>query len=146
MRYTTITLEEMETFLAQKGFRRMQLPGVFELVFGKRVDQDGHELTIRVYTTVDASSGMSREKGSDSIKVCLWQRKEGRIRMVGMEARVLRTQGWRANLGRHLDYFQKLIPPLCLSCKEFMVARKSRHGGFLERTKRRRAPSTRSSR
>ncbi len=38
--YVNITIEEMDNFLKPQGFKRIDLPNVGEIIYGRRYDQD----------------------------------------------------------------------------------------------------------
>lgn len=69
--YYNITVEEMDSFLLPQGFKRIELPGTSELVYGKRIDNNNLPLTLRVYTGIDPT-GLSREVGKDAMRVNLF--------------------------------------------------------------------------
>lgn len=130
MSYTRITEGEMDEFLEQKGFHSLDLEGVKEKVYGKRVDRNGTPLTLRVYSTI--KNGMARDKGSDAIRVELfkWDPKRGEAVHVGHGKRVHRIDTWRKNLGSRIKDVESLIGPSCPDCGDMMVLRSSRHGKF----------------
>lgn len=58
--YRNISLEEMSEFLELQGFKPLNVAGTVERVFGKRVDQDNTQMTLRVYTGINPN-GASKE-------------------------------------------------------------------------------------
>jgi len=110
--YYNISIEEMNSFMISQGFSRIpqeMLPGTRELVYGKRVDNSGIALTVRVYTGID-SSGQSRDVGQDAMRVALFTRvpdptnpsKTLSKQLFGSK-RVHRVAGWVKNLKSRID-------------------------------------------
>ena len=111
-KYYNISIEEMNEFLVRQGFVRIpqeMLPNTRELVYGKRVDAVGIPLTVRVYTSIDAS-GQSRDVGEDAMRVALFTRvpdalspnKMATKQLFGSK-RVHRVAGWAKNLQSRID-------------------------------------------
>lgn len=129
-RYVNVSETEMHEFLTPQGFKRIQIEGTVELVYGKRVHQDDLQLTLRVYTGIDPS-GSSRGVGDDAIRVSLFMRQENRIVKLGGSKRVHRVAGWRANLQNRLDNWLDEFPKHKCKCGYPMVPRKGTKGAFL---------------
>lgn len=133
--YTDITVDDFITYLAPQGFKPVALPGVRELVLAKRVDQDGVQLSLRVYTGVDPD-GHSRDVGEDAIRAVLFSRTgEGVVRKVATSKRVHRVQGWKRNLQARLDDLK--VERICPDCGSPMARRKGKRGEFFGCTNRR---------
>lgn len=126
--YVNVTQEDMEELLLPQGFRKLDLDGVRELVYGKRVDRDGLTLTMRVFTGIDPD-GNSRDCGSDAMRVNLfWRRPDEKIVNIAGSKRVHRVAGWKGNLQQRID---TLVPgPCCPTCSSPMVERKGKNGKF----------------
>src|SRR5688572_27716636 len=97
--YTEITRQQFEGFLGvgpdgkptkQFGYYRLELPNVYELVYGRRVSPD---VTLRIFSSIDRDTGISRGKGKDAIRVTLFwkQTPTSEPRLIGVEKKVLRT-------------------------------------------------------
>ena len=129
--YTNVTQEELEEYLLPQGFKKLTVPGTTELVYGKRVDRDGLQLTLRVYTGI-APSGNSRGVGEDAMRVTLFMRIDtGKIVMLGGSKRVHRVAGWKKNLQARLDGWEDGLPDRkCSQCGYPMVRRDSKRGEF----------------
>ena len=128
--YYDISEEEMNTFLTEKGFKQVALPNTREIVYGKRVDKDGFQLTLRVYTGIIKGHG-SRSVGKDAIRVNLFNRtSSGNVNKVGGSKRVHRVQGWANNLQKRLDDWLNYSFTVC-ECGNLMIPRKSKTGKFL---------------
>lgn len=127
--YTPISLNEMKEVLEPLGFTVVQMNGVREVVFGKRVDQEGADpLSLRVFSSIEA--GISRECGADAIRVQLASKlKNGAIKIVGKQKRVNRTQGWKDNLLERVNHLEAMMGPVC-PCGAHMVERKGKNGFF----------------
>lgn len=128
MRYTRITLDEMDRFLRDRGFSQIDVDGVSEKVYGKRVDKNGKPLSLRVYTSID-DSGVARDKGNDAIRVELFEWR-GEPVHIGHSKRVNRISTWRKNLGQRLASWEKMIGPNCPKCGASMVLRNGKYGTF----------------
>lgn len=64
-----ISAKDFTEAMGKIGFALISLPNVFELVFERRFEET--RFSIRVYSSVSAHSGMTREKGSDAIRVMI---------------------------------------------------------------------------
>ena len=101
--YYNISVEEIDSFLLPQGFLRYSLPGVNELVYGKRVDYNNMPITMRVYTGIDPT-GQSRDVGEDAIRVYLFTKKpDGTVAKLFGSKRVHRVKGWIRNLQARID-------------------------------------------
>ncbi len=128
--YTDVTINEMDEFISSQGFKALVLPGTVERVYGRRVDRDGLQLTLRVYTGINPN-GHSREVGADAIRChVFWRDGTGTVRPCGGSKRVHRVKGWRKNLQSRLDAFEDLLGPQCPNCEAPMVERTSKGKKF----------------
>lgn len=128
--YKNVTQTEMEAFLTPQGFKPVAVAGTTELVYGKRVDRDNLQLTLRVYTGI-TPSGCSRGCGKDAMRVTVfWRKPDGVVKMVGGSKRVHRVEGWRNNLQNRLDAWVELLGPRCSECGSPMVLRHGSRGDF----------------
>jgi hypothetical protein len=128
--YVNVTQEEMEEHLLPQGFKRVTVAGTTELVYGKRVDREGLQLTLRVYTGI-VPSGNSRGVGEDAMRCTIfWRSEDGVVKMVGGSKRVHRVRGWRKNLQNRIDTWHELLGPKCPECGQLMVERDGRNGKF----------------
>lgn len=101
--YYNLTIKEIDDFLLPQGFRRVSVPNTNELVYGKRVDHNNMEITMRVYTGIDPS-GYSRDVGEDAIRVYLFSRSpDGKINKLFGSKRVHRVKGWAKNLQARIN-------------------------------------------
>jgi len=132
-RFYAITRDEIHQFLTGMGFQPLVLRGVVELVYAKIVQIGNHRLSLRCYTAVNPS-GESREKGSDAIRVQLYQkvRNAGReeIVPVGRPQKCLRVASWRENLQKAIG---RIADPehfrVCPACGNPMVIRHNKATG-----------------
>lgn len=126
-KYYNISKEEMHEFLTGKGFTAVTPPNTVELVYGKRVDQQDLQLTLRVYTGV-LPGGSSRGVGDDAIRVNLFLRTEkGNVVKIGGSKRVHRVEGWRKNLESRIDGWLDYLPKeKCKKCGLPMLVRENR--------------------
>jgi hypothetical protein len=125
--YVNITQQDAEEFLLPQGFRKIELPGTKELVYGKRVDADGLVLSLRVYTGINPN-GQSREVGTDAMRCNIFWRKDDELKKVATSKRVHRVAGWKKNLQARLDELK--IEKKCSDCGSPMVRRKGQNGEF----------------
>ena len=127
--YTEITQEQIEKVLLKRGFSRVSLPGVGEIVYGKRVDKDDVPLTIRVYSSIEAGDGVSRGCGFDAMRVCImWKHKphchvEAVVTGVGSSKRINRVPGWDFRLVSGIQDWEKMLGPMCYRCNAPMTTR-----------------------
>ena len=126
-KYIQITASKMDTFLVDQGFLLLpDIPGVTEKVYSKLIAKN---LCIRVYSTVQGK--VSRNIGTDAIRVCLVSRKKGNtISILYMAKRVHRVVNWQVNLQNRIDTCKDNITPQCPECNSYTVLRKSKYGSF----------------
>lgn len=135
--FTRIEQAEFERFLGigndgkplgDTGWYRIQLPGTRELVYSRLVRPD---LSQRIYSSIEPG-GVSRDKGSDAIRVVLvWRQTQlHEPRIIGVERRVHRVLGWRHNLQTRLLDWQSQFGPQCPCCAAPTVERTSKRGKF----------------
>jgi len=106
----------MAEFLEGQGFRTISIEGCFKYVWAKRVDRDGLQLSLRIYSGINFD-GQSRGVGDDAIRVvCFWRDGDGAIHKVGGDKRVHRVKGWKANLQNRLDKWEEGLGPKCPKC------------------------------
>lgn len=124
--YQNISLDDMGEFLELQGFKPLNVAGTVERVFGKRVDQDNTQMTLRVYTGINPN-GASRDVGEDAIRVNLFMRTPtGTVLKIGGSKRVHRVEGWRKNLQDRLDNWLEYLPEHTCECGLPMIPRKSK--------------------
>ncbi len=122
----TISRDDMVTFLTSRNFTQLQIAGTKEMVFGRIVDKG---LCLRVYTSIAGEE--SRGVGADAIRCVLFTKLEnGDVKMVGVDKRVHRVEGWKANLQNRLDTWREMLGPRCPICGKLTTRRKSRRGYF----------------
>lgn len=132
-RYTEITEREMDNFLVEdKGFEVVDMEGVKEKVYRFVFTVNDVPVSIRVYSTIDERTGVSRGKGNDAIRVELYKHDPDLDEPVhvGHSKRVHRIQTWRKNLGKRLSNVTEMFGPACPSCGDMMVLRDSSNGKF----------------
>jgi len=131
-RYTAISLEEFEAFLD-------------EHVKWRRVSGDAHaaneyiydiplprkHLTVRVFSSVDHSTGYTRPCGTDAIRCVIWNYKVGEP--VAGRTRTHRIETWQSNL---LGKIQSLTKEwkdydrTCPECDSPLTIREGEYGEF----------------
>lgn len=137
-KYTDISLQDMTEFLEIHGFKKLALSGTGEVVFGRRVDQDNLQLTLRVFTGIEVHSGHSRGVGEDAIRVHLFLRipptkhgEQPRIIPISGSRRVNRVGNWRKNLEERIAKWDDFPKHKCEKCGLPMTSRKGKNGAFL---------------
>lgn len=120
-----VTRSDMHAFLVNQGFQEIQVPGTKERVYSKLVDKG---LCQRVLTSIVGES--SRGVGEDAIRVQLVVKVDGQVKLVGMDKRVHRVEGWRKNLQTRLDRWREQLGPSCPKCGAATVQRRSKRGPF----------------
>lgn len=120
-----VTRTDMHAFLTAQGFVEVQVPGTKERVYSKLVDKG---ICQRVLTSVVGES--SRGVGEDAIRVQLVVKVDGQVKLVGMDKRVHRVEGWRKNLQVRLDRWREQLGPSCPKCGAATVQRRSKRGPF----------------
>ena len=129
--FCNVTQGDLEKLLSPLGFKQIQVRGVIELVYAKRVDQGELQLSLRVFSGVNPD-GQSRDCGKDAMRVTLFMRDEdGSIHKIGGDKRVNRIQTWRKNLKARLDGWLDCLPKESCECGAPMVPRTGKHGDFL---------------
>lgn len=131
-RFVEIKPDQFAEFLTVQGFKLMDLPGVGEIVYGKRVDKDGEKLTIRVYTSLNKTGGSTREKGTDAIRVSLFRSHDGNVVQLATR-RNYRTKGWASSVQKNIDELTEFKLHRCTAegCGGLLVPRQGKHGAFL---------------
>jgi len=127
--YHDITQQEIEDLLLPQGFKPMSLPDTVELVYGRRIDKDGHALSLRVYTGINPS-GHSRDVGTDAIRLVLFCRYGDKVSKIDMLKRVHRVKGWRKNLQSRINDWKTYDLHTCNKCGKLMAVRKSKGSKF----------------
>lgn len=124
--FQNISRDEMETFLAPKGFTQIFLTGVIELVYAKIVYNKNYKCSLRVFTGINPS-GESREVGKDAIRVEAYYRTNPTDEPVriGGSKRVNRTTNWRKSLNERINSWETMLGPVCDKCKAPMVEREN---------------------
>jgi len=88
--YVTLTKQEFEDSLTKAGeFDLVDLPRIHEYVYQAFTANKG--IAVRVYSTVDKSNDITREKGKDAIRVVFWDTINDRP--MGKGKRIHRVEG-----------------------------------------------------
>lgn len=133
-RYVQPSREEFEAFLTNTGYEwehEPEAPGV-ELVYDSQdmlPEETGKVL--RVFSTIDPRSGKARSKGSDAIRLVVWDKN---IEMpIGGKEKTLRIATWEKNLHKKIEELMENSRDYvvrCDDCNVFMVVRDGPYGEF----------------
>ena len=143
-RYREITHTEMSAHLEGIGFFPLNLSGCVEFVWQRTVETKGGKkfpYAVRVYSSVDKRTGMTRDCGADAIRVVLMDLETGRalkLRSGKGKAgqRIYRTKNALPTLTeRCREYFTKVIKDGCPKCGAVMAEREGKNGKFYGCTK-----------
>lgn len=137
------TKRKYAEFSVDEFFRFLQdMPGEWEHVDNARTNEFVYEthdfaegwngLTLRVYSTVDKSTGMTRGKGEDAIRLVVWDRHTNKP--VTGKKKTLRIQTWEKNLSKKIkEYMEQPEEHIskCPECSELMLVKEGQYGKFL---------------
>lgn len=143
-RYVEINHTAMSAHLENMGFSLLNLTGCVEFVWQRNVEtKSGKKFhyAVRVYSSVDKRTGVTRECGSDAIRVVLMDLETGsamKLKSGKGKAgqRIYRTKNALPNLkDRCREYFRKVIHEGCPECGAVMAERGGKYGKFMGCTK-----------
>lgn len=134
-KYTPITQEEMEEFIHGFiwDFHYDHKSPSREIVYRTNAAAPNRDsISLKVFTTIDERTGVSRGKGADAIRTVLWDDKLGHP--VGGKTKTLRIETWRKNLKdkivKLIDESEDIIND-CPECGDYLVVRDGKYGKFL---------------
>jgi hypothetical protein len=126
---TAVQISQMdfENFVSPLGFNQIIVDRTREFVYAKQVEHNGKTLQLRIFSSIDG--GISRSKGSDAIRVCLFfLAKNNQYKIVGSDRRVHRVGGWKNNLSDRLNNWREQMGPNCPLCGSPTVLREPKKG------------------
>lgn len=129
-RYVPIEQGQMEQLLqTEMGFTRADEGNCWEMIWVRDVvTTSGHAFPyqIKVYSTIDIRTKMSRDSGTDAIRVVLMDKVTG-YPVKSAEKKVLRTKSALINTReRARELFRHVLEgPHCPKCSALMVKRKA---------------------
>lgn len=149
-KFYPVSQEEMTEFLTPQNFQLVDVPGTNELVFARIQNyKHGDEklvVSMRIYTGINKptkrdfaenpmfakTSGQSRKKGTDAIRVQYFWKKYPDFQpvLVGETAKCLRVTTWKKNLQAAIDKIAKQMIIPCPNCKAPMARREGKFGKF----------------
>ena len=128
--YTKISENEMAEFMTEHGFSPLNLPDVYEHVYGKLVLAHKPAVTLRIYTTIDTGKG-GRPCGADAIRLVLVTKdSHGDIKPIGQSQKVYRIETWRQNLLKKINSWNEFFGPPCPKCNHHTIRRNGKWGEF----------------
>jgi hypothetical protein len=124
------------SWMAEVGFQEVDLPNTEEYAFErvivcKRAEDRPGRFTIRIFSSVDKRSGVTREIGSDAIRILLLDAKRDGPVMSWMVKRTINAHTNVVQRARDAWGYVSLHPEHHCSCGHLMVARKSKGKAFL---------------
>lgn len=134
-KYVTITVDEFEEFLEDNTpyFWRVVSAEAKEIVYQTDEFMLMHpDVSLRIFSSIDIESGVSRGKGKDAIRTIIWSNK---IKTpLGGRSRTHRIGTWRKNLNKKIyslrDEWEDYLNP-CPNCSGWLIEREGKHGKFL---------------
>ena len=87
MAFITLTKEQFEAILP-KGFQIVEGEGAKEIIYQFKTANP--HVDVRLYSTVDIRTGVTRDKGADAIRIIFWNLKEDRP--MGKGKKILRVE------------------------------------------------------
>jgi replicative superfamily II helicase len=99
--FVTLSKQQFESALGELGspFKEIPLPMCNEYVYD--IGTSNKAIFIRIYSTVDKSTGTTRSKGADAIRVVFWDHINDRP--VGRSTKILRVEGKTSIIDRIKD-------------------------------------------
>jgi hypothetical protein len=133
--YTRITKNEFEQFLnsLEYDFDVINHPSG-EYVYKYSNPIDGHpQVSVRVFSTIDKRTGVSRDKDSDAIRTVIFDSNVDAN--IGGHTKTLRIQTWSKNLEKKIakviENASRMVDE-CEGCKNgWLVEREGQYGKFL---------------
>jgi hypothetical protein len=132
-RYVPIQISQMQALLEHDmGFRRADESTSWEAIWSRQVATKGGRTfpyTVKVYSSVDLRTNVSRDSGEDAIRLVLKDDVTG-YAVKAAEKRVFRTKSALVNLReRARELFQEVVAgPHCPKCGALMKARRGGPG------------------
>jgi len=124
--YTPITLDEFTTTMMEKGFGKFDYPRAREVVFSRELDS---RFSIIIFSSITPCNGVSRERGSDAIRVAMYDTENScviklgkRVNRVGTPEDVISR-----TLERARDVYRHWKSNRCPKCNSPMQPRTRRH-------------------
>lgn len=131
MSYVPVRRIAFETEMLDMGFAHVDVKGTLELVYERRIPNSVYG--IRILSTIDPRNGLSRDVGTDAIRVTLWN--YTKERPVKVERRVNRTGTEDGVIKRTRDRAREVwgwaVNNQCSCGNGVMVERKGPKGKFL---------------
>ncbi len=125
-RFVYIRRVDFERFIYQYG-ECIYVKVGGEMCYDMFIDR-GRDIRLRIYSSVDKNTGMSRPKGEDCIKLVLMR---GDYFYWTTMRKVYRVEGWRGQLGSLIQrYFGLWTKLICRRCGRMLVERVSGYGKF----------------
>lgn len=88
MAFVTLTKEQFEAALPE-GYQVVDVPRTWEVVY--QIHTGWRKVDVRIYSTVDKRTGVTRDKGEDAIRIVYWDVPWDRP--IGKGKKILRVEG-----------------------------------------------------
>lgn len=140
MRYVRFGIDDFRDLMLKIGFVEVDLHGVWEHVFERQVETKSRKFPyiVRVYSSIDKSSGWTRPAATDAVKLELFYIQQGGdIRRITQAHRTIyRTKEALTRVEEKArEMFMQVRDDLCHDCGEahggIMLKRSGRNGPFL---------------
>lgn len=133
--YVQPTKQEFEECLEQTGHEwgiDMKAPGMEYVYDTHDFMPDNNGIVLRVYSTIDKRTNEARSKGSDAIRLVVFNRHA--MRPMGGRKKTLRIKTYCKNLKEKIqsvfDEYDRYVTR-CDECGRWMVIRDGKYGEFL---------------
>jgi len=133
-RYVAPTKEEFEDCLSETDltWQIVDLDDVYEYVYESLEITPDDDVALRTYSTISTDTDIAREKGSDAIRLVMYDKETHRN--MGGRKKTLRIKTYCKNLRKKIRSINNKTMEYivqCDNCGNFMVIRNSDYGEFM---------------
>jgi hypothetical protein len=133
-RYCPFTKDSFDLLMSEMGFVEFPMSGVHEYVY-QRIIHNGpfpsDRFAVRIYSTVDVRTQMTRENGADAIRIVLFDIKRQRSVLDWTTKRTFNAFANTKLRAKDAWGYVMKAEHHCATCSALMVERKSTRGSFL---------------
>lgn len=135
--FVRFTKDEFEQFLDSLNhkFEEIKHPSGEYVYEHSGIIPDHPDVCIRIFSTVDKSTNVSRDKGSDAIRTTVWDKKSEMN--IGGRTKTLRIKTWKENLEPKIVDIINDTKSRVTECKDedcktgWLIEREGKYGSFL---------------